>query len=754
MSGIFISYRRSDNPDATGRIYDRLVAEFGKPKVFKDIDSIPLGMDFRGHLNEIVGGCTAVLAIIGPSWADTRSNAGQRRLEDPDDFVRIELEAALARGIPVVPVLVGNATMPGVLQLPATLSELAYRQSIQVRPDPDFHNDATRLVVALRAIIDPNAPQVEPAPTRPGRSRVPLLATLAAAATLAAIAFAIPAVKHLRETPPPEIRTEIVTPPTENPGSFALSPDGLQVAYVAMDGGTERLWLRSLASSTARPLPGTEGAAAPFWSPDSKSIGYFASGALKRHNLSDMVSQTLGVGTTSSTGTWNSDGDILFVVGAANPVLRISANGGAVTPVTQLNAEHVAHRLPMFLPDGRHFVFVNLAGTAPGIYLGSLDGGTPVRLKSDIAAFSVGAFAHLPGGWLVWSQSGALVAQRLDITKAALVGEPVTIANSVGTISASSTGLLAYRSINKSTQVLAWKDRSGKSLGSIGEPDSSYNGPSVAPDGRVAVARTVQDKMDIWLSDGTRSSRITFDGARNWYPIWSHDGTRIVYASRASKASALYQKFTSGTGEAEQILSTDEEKIPSSWSPDGRYLLFFSANPATGVDTWILPMTGDRLPSVMLKTPFFEVWPRFSPDGKWVAYQSDESGRFEIYVRSFVELDGKGSVPSLGSGRWQVSTAGGTFPVWSPDGRELYFLNPAGEMIASSIKGNGAVVTPGTPVKLFATKVLGRGTDNATGRQYDVAPDGRFLINETMDSDTATLPITLIQNWNPDAARQ
>ncbi len=754
LSGIFISYRRSDNPDATGRIYDRLVAEFGKAKVFKDIDSIPLGSDFRGHLNAIVGGCAVVLAIIGPSWADTRSSAGQRRLEDPDDFVRIELEAALARGIPVVPVLVGNAIVPGVAQLPATLAELAYRQSIQVRPDPDFHNDATRLVVALRAIIDPNAPQVQPLPGKPRRSWLPWLATLAAAATLAAIALALPAWKHLRETSPSEIRTEIVTPITGNPGSFALSPDGLQIAYVAKDGNTEHLWVRSLASSIARPLPGTEGASAPFWSPDSKSIGYFANNTLKRHNLSDVVSQTLGVGTAASTGTWSSEGIILLVVGGANAVTRISANGGPMTPVTELNADHAAHRLPLFLPDGRHFVFVNIGGQAPGMYLGSLDGGSPARLTSDTGAFGIGGLANLPGGWLVWSQSGKLAAQRLDIAKAAFVGEPVTIANSVGAVSASSTGLLAYRSVQERALVLTWRDRSGKALGSIGDPDGSYIGPSVGPDGRVAVARTAQDKMDILLADGSRNNRITFDGLQNWYPVWSSDGERIVYSSRPGNISTLFQKLTSGTGEAEKLLSTEQQKFPSSWSADGRYLLFFSADPQTGVDTWVMPMTGDRKPSLLLKTPFFEVWPRFSPDGKWVAYQSDESGRFEVYVRGFVEPDGKGSAPSLGSGQWQVSTTGGAFPAWSPDGRELYFLNPAGEMIASSIKVNGPVVTPAAPLKLFATKVLGRGVDNGSGRQYDIAPDGRFLINEVVESDAATLPITLIQNWNPDAARR
>ncbi|MEJ0006655.1 MAG: toll/interleukin-1 receptor domain-containing protein [Steroidobacteraceae bacterium] len=223
MSGIFISYRRNDSPDATGRIYDRLVAEFGKAQVFKDVDSIPLGQDFRGHLNSIVGDCGVVLAIIGPRWTDASNKAGQRRLEDPDDFVRIELEAALARDIPVVPVLVAHAPMPAASELPGSLASMVFRQSIEVRPDPDFHNDATRLVSALQLILDPNAPRTETpsvAKATPGRPLKWMIAF--AAAVLVAAALAIPALKYLRETPPPETRVDIVTPATDDPTSFAL----------------------------------------------------------------------------------------------------------------------------------------------------------------------------------------------------------------------------------------------------------------------------------------------------------------------------------------------------------------------------------------------------------------------------------------------------------------------------------------------------------------------------------------------------
>jgi TIR domain/WD40-like Beta Propeller Repeat len=375
LSGIFISYRRSDNPDATGRIYDRLVAEFGKAKVFKDVDSIPLGMDFRGHLNQIVGGCAAVLAIIGPSWADTRSNAGQRRLEDPDDFVRIELEAALARGIPVVPVLVGNAMMPGVSHLPASLAELAYRQSIQVRPDPDFHNDATRLVSALQVMLDPNAPRREPPSGAKAGSREPLKWMIAlATATLVAAALAIPAFTHLRETPPPETRVDIVTPATDDPGSFALSPDGRQIAYVAESDGAPRLWLRSLAKTAAEPLAGTEGAAYPFWSPDSRSIGFIASGALRRVDINGGQPQTLApVTITGGGGTWNAKGVILFPAIAAGSLSRVAAGGGATTALPLLGKDEAGNARPLFLPDGQHFVFLGRDTTEARLYLGSLD---------------------------------------------------------------------------------------------------------------------------------------------------------------------------------------------------------------------------------------------------------------------------------------------------------------------------------------------------------------------------------------------
>ncbi|MEY2854972.1 MAG: hypothetical protein RL030_2104 [Pseudomonadota bacterium] len=756
MPGIFISYRRTDNPDATGRIYDRLVSEFGKARVFKDVDSIPLGQDFRGHLNEIVGGCAAVLAIIGPKWTDIRNEAGHKRLEDPDDFVRIELEAALARSVPVVPVLVGHAPMPGTSQLPSTLSSLAFRQSIEVRPDPDFHNDATRLVSALRAIIDPNAPHedMRVLPKHKSPANRWLAWGIAALATLAAVALAIPALKYLRLTSPPETRIAIALPFRDDAASIALSPDGQQIVYLSSGDSQSRLWLRALSSATAQPLPGTEGASAPFWSPDGRSIGFVATGLLKRMDLGGGAPQTLAVlnAGAGSNGVWGTKGDILVAAGPGQSIARVASTGGLVTEVIK-SAASETFQIPLrFLPDGNHFLFLIIGGRSDGIYLGALDGKSPVRLTTDI-----GPATYLPSGWMLWvrfggmqTPSGPLLAQRLDVRNARLTGAPVSIAGEVSAISATSTGLVAYATTSSAGQrQLTWVDRSGKALGTISEADGTLQSPRVAPDGRrVVVSRMAQGNPDLWLLDGARASRITFNAEEDNHPVWSPDGLRVTF-SRGERGGVLLEKLASGAGEEALLEAGAKSAVPSGWSADGRFLLLFDTSTADQ-DLLILPMAGDRKPFVFLQTPFAEVWGQFSPDRRWVAFASNESGRSEIFVRPFHPPGPAGDAGSnTDATQWMVSTAGGVTPQWSPDGKELYFLSPAGEMMAAPISVVVSAIVPGTPVKLFDAHIWGGGLDNQTGRQYDIAPDGRFLINRVLDSDGPT-SITLIQNWNPD----
>jgi Tol biopolymer transport system component len=566
------------------------------------------------------------------------------------------------------------------------------------------------------------------------------------------IVLAIPAARYLRETPPPETRTDIVTPSTDRPTDFALSPDGRQIVFVATGDGASRLWLRSLATTTAQPLAGTEVAELPFWSPDSRSIGFFAGNQLKRLDLGGGAPQTLARVTVSRGGTWNADGVIVFSGSASTPLMRVAATGGTPVAATTLGPQQAAHYHPHFLPDGRRLLFF-VQGTpdTTGIYLGALDGSAPVRLTP---ADSSGAF--LPAGWLLWERAGTLVAQRLDIAKPALTGEPVTVAYGVDTylnvgrsaVSVAATGLVAYRTGAGRQRQLTWMDRSGTTRGTVGDPDSSdLSTPRVSPDGRrVVVSRTVQGNEDLWLLDGARTSRFTVDAAQDQRPVWSPDGTRIVFRSTRTNAGDLYQKLTSGGSAEERLVASDQAKIPTSWSADGRFLLYFSNDPQTGSDLWVVPMRGDRTPSVLLKTPFQELWGAFSPDGRWVAYESNESGRYEIHVRPFVPPGG----PAAG-GQWQVSTAGGVFPAWRRDGNELYYLNPAGALMAAPITVTGATLEPGAPVALFPTHIFGGGVNGTQGRQYDVASDGRFLIN--MELDSAAAPITLLQNWNPDARK-
>lgn len=557
--------------------------------------------------------------------------------------------------------------------------------------------------------------------------------------------------------PLPETRLDIVTPATDFPDQFALSPDGRQIVFVAADdSGVSQLWLRSLATTTALPLAGTEGATAPFWSPDGRSIGFNTGTGLKRLDIGSGAPQTLSSIDSSSGGSWGADNTLLVAATLVTPLMRLSASGGAATAFTTLEPGQTSHRFPYFLPDGRRFLFF-----APGspetaaIYLGHLDGTASVRLTT---ADSGGAF-H-PDGWLLWTRAGTLTAQRLDLAQGVLTGEPIALADGVvGRASVTSTGLIAYRTGSATGQQLTWVDRAGTVLGTLGEPDVTMYRPRLSPDGRrVAVSRSVQGNTDIWLLDGARSSRFTFDPAADLYHLWSPDGSRIVFRSARTAGSRgdLYQKSSSGAGEETLLVSSDQLKTPNSWSADGRFLMYHINSSDKARDLWVVPMTGDPVPFPVLQTPFNERWGAFSPDGRWIAYESDESGRYEVYVRAFVAPDAS-AAPAVG-GQWQISTEGGMTPAWSPDGQELYYLDPAGNLVAASLIVTGDMVEVGAPEVgapevLFPTRIVfGGRVEVNQGPQYDVATDNRFLIN-TEVGEGGNDPIRLIQNWNPEAAQ-
>jgi Tol biopolymer transport system component len=317
-----------------------------------------------------------------------------------------------------------------------------------------------------------------------------------------------------------------------------------------------------------------------------------------------------------------------------------------------------------------------------------------------------------------------------------------------GAVSVSASGQVAYRTGGNSRRQLVWVDRSGKALGVLGAPDeSSLTAPSVSPDGnRAAVFRTVEGNADIWLVAAARTTRLTFDAGLDRYPIWSTDGSRITFDSNRTGKRNLYQKLASGVGAEELLVESQEDKVANDWSPDGQFLSYFSIQTATARDLWVWPMQGDRKPWEFLKTRFEERFGVFSPDGRWMAYMSNESGRDEVYIRPFAP-----AASTSAGGQWQVSTAGGIFPRWRHDGKELYYVGPNGEMTAVPVEVNGTTLEPGAPVTLFTTRIYGGGVDIQLARQYDVTRDGRFLINTVLND--AFAPITLLMNWDPDAKR-
>ncbi|HXG89164.1 MAG TPA: hypothetical protein VNJ02_12575 [Vicinamibacterales bacterium] len=317
---------------------------------------------------------------------------------------------------------------------------------------------------------------------------------------------------------------------------------------------------------------------------------------------------------------------------------------------------------------------------------------------------------------------------------------------------------MAYRGGRASQRQLTWVDRTGKVLGTLGAPDEgNLLTPRVAPDGRrVAVQRTVQGNTDLWLLDGARTSRVTFDAGRDRFPIWSPDGRWLVFDSERTGVRDLYGKDASGAGVEARLVASAQTKTATDWSADGRFLLYHSADLQTGGDLWAQemdPSTGAAraggAPGTVLRTPFTERWGRFSPDGRWVAYQSNESGRTEIYVRPWTPpAAAAGAAAPAPSGQWQVSTAGGITPVWRADGQALYYLGPDGALMAAPVTTRGTALAPGTPVALFPTRIVGVGWEGGQGPQYDVTRDGRFLINTVLNDAVAT-PITLLMNWQP-----
>jgi len=572
-----------------------------------------------------------------------------------------------------------------------------------------------------------------------------------AVGSLALAAAAVALTAYVRSTIPGPLvtRLDVVTPPSVDPFSFALSPDGRQLVFVAnKEGSAQGLWLRPFDQAVAQPLAGTENAQYPFWSPDSRAVAFFADGRLKRIDLAGGAVEAIGNAPGLRGGAWGPDGTILFAPNTG-PLMRIPANGGTPVPATEAASGQVSHRFPSFLPDGRRFLFLATLGAADvrGVYVGSLDGGTPTRLlASDYAA------SYAPPGYLLVASQGVLTARRFNPATLDITGDPLPLAQGIGAsgmlgqpaFSVSTQGVLAYRGgSGVYRRRFIWVDRTGRVTGTLGAIDeASQMTPALSRDAnRLALLRVADANVDVWIEDATRATmtRFTSDQSVDGNPVWSPDGQRIVFASARSGRFDLFVKPADSSADEEPLLTTPLDKAPQDWSADGRVLLYSVQDPKNASELWALPLTGERTPFPVVQTPFDDVHGEFSPDGRWVAYASNETGRYEIYVTRF---------PGPG-GKTQVSTSGGIYPRWRPDGRELFFIAPDNRMMAVPVD-TAAAFTTGTPASLFATQLatggnVGIGT-YLSRAEYAVAADGRFLLN-VMAGDGTGAPITIVQNW-------
>ncbi|HQR35337.1 MAG TPA: protein kinase [Blastocatellia bacterium] len=581
-----------------------------------------------------------------------------------------------------------------------------------------------------------------------GRER---FAWLAAAVLLLVSLISLPfAVKSLRQSPPAApVAARFTIPAPEKATAISapeLSPDGRHLVFIAMMEGRPSLWLRPLGSLTAQPLPGTEGVSGtPFWSPDSRSLGFLAGGELRKLDLAGSAPQTLcklPAGGGSVFGTWNRDGDILFSGSAG--IYRVPATGSE--PSLALRSDQPSlYRLPVFLPDGRHFLCLKRPPQgAAEIHLAALDRQETTRL---LAADSQARYAN---GHLFFALAGALVAQSFDADSLKLMGEPFVIADKVrvtgspnrGHFSVSNNGSLAYDpNALADNQQLTWVDRAGKPLGTVG-PAGEYEYPRLAPDGKlVAVARRDPQSRtwDIYVLDLARGtgSRLTFDPGDDRYPVWSPDGSRIAWLANRDRAFQIYQKLANGVGQ-EELLRKEEVAIsPGSWSADGRFLLYTENDPKTRQDLWVLPLAEGRQPALFLQTPFAETSGRFSPDGRWIAYTSDDQGRNEVFVQTF---------PDLVGGKWQISTSGGQQPWWRSDGKELYYLSNDGKLLAVEVKPGGSfeALAPRALFDLASVRAIGGASSYAV-----TAAGDRFLF-VTAREEAASLQFTVVTNWTAE----
>jgi eukaryotic-like serine/threonine-protein kinase len=540
-------------------------------------------------------------------------------------------------------------------------------------------------------------------------------------------------------------------------GNFAISPDGRRLVFAALGPDNRRqFWLRSLDALTPQPLAGSDDGRAPFWSPDSRSIAFFAQGKLKKidtfggapSTVCDVPPSEDSGATGSGGGTWNGDNTILFSM-TSNVIFKVPASGGVPVPVTTLDKQRgeTWHNWPFFLPDGRHFLHLALGSTtggvnqANGVYVASLDSTEKTLLIPG------GSNAMYTPGYLLYMSNDSLMARPFDAKGFALTGEAVSLAEGValggssgrnGAFSVSQNGVLAYQTATGPIRSeLVWFDRQGRRIGTIGER-ADYGDFELSPDGtRVAVSVLVpgRNTRDLWIYDVARDVRLrmTVDPANDTAPVWSPDGATIVFSTNRDKTAGLFQKASTGIEAEHSILQSDHDLRPWSWSHDGRFVLYSADDaPPANLDLLLLPLFGDRKPMPFLATPFGEARARFSPDDRWVAYTSNEGQRPGVYVAPFPKADRI----------YPISPRGGSWPHWRQDGKRIFYLGEDNMLMNAEVNGEASTFSVVGVTPLFKI-------DPRQGPRYpyDVTPDGeRFLVNTPVEQPESP-PIAVVVNW-------
>ncbi|HEV2494922.1 MAG TPA: protein kinase [Terriglobia bacterium] len=618
-------------------------------------------------------------------------------------------------------------------------------------PEERFQS-AHDLKLQLQWIAEAGSQAGVPAPVvarRKNRERV----AWAVAGALAVLA-ALLAVGFVLRAPQPQslIRASIGLPPqtTAPPlGFFSISPDGRRLAFVAAPvGGQLQLWVRPLDSLAAQSLAGTEQATYPFWSPDSRYIGFFAEGKLRKIDPSGGPAQTICDAPDGRGGTWSRDGVIAFAPGVFTGISRVSAIGGTPVQLTSPGTPGTSDRFPSFLPDGKHLLYLSLAGSGKKdlVNVASLES-KEVTTVAEISSSAI----YDSSGYLLYQRDGNLVAQHFDTGKLALSGDAFPVVEQIqfdtdrgnAFFSISSGGMLVYQAGGAGNKAqLTWFDREGKQLGTLGGPAqrAQVARSALSPDGKRVVAGIsgATGKDSLWMLDVARgiSSRFTFTDSSDGWSVWSPDGKEVAYSSNRAGRLEIYLKPASGVESEQPIVTGEGESMPTDWSRDGRFIAYQTQSRSTKkFDIWILPMAGDRKPFPFVATEADETAGTFSPDGRWFAFASDESGRSEVYV---VPFPGRG-------GKWQVSSSGGDWPVWVASGAELDYVTPDHKWMAVEVNGKGSDFSIGATQTLFGGKPL----PGAVPLGLAETPDGKKLLMP-VEEEGASVPFTLVTNWKAD----